>query len=675
MKQKYRTYTTILIILLLGFLFHYKYINEFPSHIHAWTQSDRYALSIGFQNNNLNFFKPETFVMNHQFPDNWKVPSDNSITAVDFPIHDFIPAVIMKISGYRSPWIFRLYILLYSFVGLFFLHKITFLISKSFIKSILILIFAATSPVFVYYQGGFLPTIPSLSNAIIGLYFYVRYLYSNDNKQFNICLLFFTLSALSRTTFSIPLIAIFGLEFIRLIKKEAILKPKILPVVLSILIISSYFLFNNYLRNEYGSIFLNHFLPATSIEQAKEILKMVYERWGTQYFSQFHYLLYSLFLLTSLFFIFFKKRKINNEISMLLLLTAINFVGCIGFALLMLRQFPDHDYYFIDTFFLPIILSLILFVSIIPNINKQKHKVILTLFVFLSAIPLVTNAVRSQNNRRVTGFWDRMAATIENFNNSSRFLDSLGIAKNAKILVIDAYAPNIPFILMDRKGYAILSTKKEVIENSLSWKYDFIVLQKEFFLSDIYSTYPDILSRITKIAENDNILICKLSDNYKKQTLLKFLGLENKAPVFQAIQSYDSIPNKSWQNTQSTSDIFYSANKSGVLTPDMTYGLTYKTVKIKGITEVGKILYLSSYFFAEKLNDCEIVVSINENGNNVYYKSFNLKELLKEKRKWEKVDLLFQLPQINNNDYELGIYLWNTGKSNLYIDDFTIKIY
>ena len=52
----------IIVLLFLGSIFHWRYINEFPSHIHAWAQADRYALALGFVNNHLSFFKPETFV-------------------------------------------------------------------------------------------------------------------------------------------------------------------------------------------------------------------------------------------------------------------------------------------------------------------------------------------------------------------------------------------------------------------------------------------------------------------------------------------------------------------------------------------------------------------------------------------------------------------------------------
>jgi hypothetical protein len=182
-----------------------------------------------------------------------KVPADESITAVDFPVHDYIPAIFMNLSNNNSPWLFRLYILLYSFVGLFFLFRLSQLLTNDIFKSTFIILFAATSPVYVYYQSGFLPTIPSLSNAIIGIYFFTLHLKSQKNKHFNLSILFVTLAALSRTTFVIPLIAIFGFEFIRVLQRKTQIKAKIIPVLISVSVILIYFFYNNYLRKEYGS--------------------------------------------------------------------------------------------------------------------------------------------------------------------------------------------------------------------------------------------------------------------------------------------------------------------------------------------------------------------------------------------------------------------------------------
>ena len=84
MKKYLNDITAIFTIVLLGILFQINYVNDFPSHIHAWSQSDRYALAQGFVNNDLNFFKPETFSLlkNNQNLCDWKYPSEESITAI-----------------------------------------------------------------------------------------------------------------------------------------------------------------------------------------------------------------------------------------------------------------------------------------------------------------------------------------------------------------------------------------------------------------------------------------------------------------------------------------------------------------------------------------------------------------------------------------------------------------
>lgn len=664
----------ILLILALGFIYHSKYINEFPSHIHAWAQSDRYALSFGFLDNGLNFFKPQTFVYNHQFPDKWTVPSENTISAVNFPIHDYIPALLMKISGNTSPWIFRMYILLYSFLGLFFLFKLSYAITKDYIKSAFVVIFAATSPVFVYYQAGFLPTIPSLSNTIIGMYFYDQYLKGNKNKDFWLSLLFLTLAALSRTTFVIPIVAVLAVEFIRFVKKEIDLIPKIIPICISVFSILFYLFYNGYLTKKYGSIFLNHLFPPENLEHARGMIKEVYYNWFFQYFTRLHYLIYIAIIVLSASFILIRKPKIKNRYIYIGLLSIIYLFGCGVFAFLMLGQFPSHDYYFLDTFFLPSIMFLIFILSFIPIAEKRVLKIITMATLVLISSLLILQPVNSQEERRETGFWDKTEITINNYKNSSAFLDSLGIPSSSKILVIDAVAPNIPFILMQRKGFAVMTTSRENIENALKWDYDYIVVQNEYFISDIYTPYPDVISKLNKIADNGKISVYTYTDN-NEQSFLEFLGLNDKIPVLEKFVNFENTPDGLWENYNPTDSYAYSGNSSGHLTPEIGYGLTYKTQDLPALKENSCTLFFSSYFLTDTTLDCEIIVSISSHDQSLYYKSNNLKDIIQNSGEWEKVSLLFQLPKIQNDDYEFAIFIWNTGNCELYYDDFKITIY
>ncbi len=539
---------SIFIILVFGFLFQFKYIQEFPSNIHAWAQSDRYALSLGFVKNDLNFIKPQTFVLNRQFPNEWKEPSAEGTTAVDFPVHDFLAAIIMKITGNTSPVIFRLYILFYSFIGLYYLFKIGLLFTNNSVKSLLLLIFAATSPVFVYYQGGFLPTIPSISNTLIGIYLFFIYLKNENKKYFNLSLVFLTIAALSRSTFLISLISILSIEFYRIIKKETSLKGKIIPVGCSLIALLSYFFYNNLLRQEYGSVFLSHLMMAENYSEIKEIIQLTLSNWKYHYFSKLHYLFIIVSIAISLFYILFKKSRKGKIEHLFTLFILVQFIGFILFSFLMLKQFPNHDYYFLDTFYIPTILLLLITLIYIPDFNFGLNVFMLT-SVIIVVFYWVSNVFEYQVKRRETGSWDLVGKTIENFKHSDNFLKSLHINETSKILVLSPQAPNIPFILMDRFGYAIMSSNKNDLSKALKWDFDYLVYQNDLFLNETYFNFPEIINKIEKIGDNGKISVCKLKKYPQKQTLFSFLKLKNQKTIYEKEITFEKMNSSNeWQN-------------------------------------------------------------------------------------------------------------------------------
>ena len=260
-----RAWTIALIfIIFVGLLIQYPYMNEFPSFIHAWSQADRYSIAIGFINNDFDLFHPETLIYNKQFPHRWNYAFDNTITSVDFPILEYIVAIIMKITGITSPWIFRTCTLLVALLGMFFLYKFSFLITEDWIKSLLVTMIAMTSPVYAYYFNGFIPGIPALTFAIIALYCYVKYLNNSEIRTFCFSLLFITLSVLTRMSFAVIWVALLGFEFLRILRKESTFLDKLLPVAISILVFLSYYLWNKHLADENGTLFLGKLLPANN---------------------------------------------------------------------------------------------------------------------------------------------------------------------------------------------------------------------------------------------------------------------------------------------------------------------------------------------------------------------------------------------------------------------------
>lgn len=502
----YGNYIIILpVIVLLGLLFQKNYINEPPSYRHTWAQADHYALAQRFTENGLNFFKPETYVLNHQFPNDMRVPAAESITAVDFPVHNYIPAVIMKLLHVDDPWIFRGYVLLYSFIGLFFLYKLAFFISRDFFKSLFIVIFAGTSPVFAYYQGSFLPSIPSFSNAVIGMYFYALFINKNKDSHFVLSVLFLTLSALSRTTFLIPLFAVLGWEFIRILKKRSTFKGKILPVILSFSALGGYFLYNAYLRENYGSLFLNHLMPAKSFEEVMNVWNTVSEHWLDQYFSLFHYILLGV-ILAIYFYLAFKRKVEKADIRAILFPALLMLFGCLLFTVAMWKQFEHHEYYFLDTFFLPVILILIVMLS---KIYIPRSAIINMLIVIGLSVPMILNAVETQNEKRVIQEWNRPSRSVVNYINAEEFLNAAGVRKDDKMLVMGTQAPNVPFFQIKRKGYAVIYPNREWILKAVDWDYDYIIAEKGFLKEDILDHYPEFATEFEIVHKDEKLLLFK----------------------------------------------------------------------------------------------------------------------------------------------------------------------
>lgn len=701
----------------LGIFLNIRYINEFPSHIHAWAQSDRYALAVGFTNNDLNFFKPQNLIYNHLFPGNFTRPSGRTETAVYFPIHDYIPAIIMKVFKDDSPWIFRTYILLYSFLGLYFLFRLGYLLTGDVFRSLFVVIFGATSPVFVYYQTGFLPTIPSLANAIIGIYFYVKYRESLRPRNFIISIVFFTLATLSRLAFAIPFIAVLSLELLTYFLHKMVPEPdryleeqpnpartqsssaspteqagtdgnirqgyksKLVSMAGCMVLLAGSFIYTSSLRDRYGSDFLNNPMPPKNFSETWALIKSTFNHWGTDYFSTYHYGVLLLLILITLLMRIRRRKTLSPVIPMvkwLGALTMIMFIGCVLLSILMLRQFPAHDYYFLDTFFLPILLLIIVVLSLWPNSpDTTTYKLLSIASLMIICIPMVLNADRSQTNRRNAPLWDRTSKAISNFEGSDEFLDSLGIAQDARILVLDANVPNAPFLLMDRSGYSVMSTTRENIVNSLNWNFDYIAIQNDYFVSDIYSVYPDIVNRIEKVADNRKISIFTLSEDLEEpRNLSEFWGLDTAVSIFNEVMNYDSLSGFSgWKNIETTTDTAYSGFHSGLINPNNEYGLTFSSSGIEGLSEDPCILYISSYFLANTLKDLIMVVDLSIDGVKTYYRTVKVDDFLKQSGKWEHVDLLFQLPKVDHDKAQLNIFLWNKGGNQLYLDDFTISVY
>ena len=670
MKRQQPYLIALLLIVALAGFFHWGKLKEFPKYTHAWAQADRYALAQGFVNNGLDFFHPETFVYNKQFPNNFKSPSATTITAVDFPLPDYCVALLMKLLDIKDPWIFRCFTLLYSFLGLFFLFKLARAYTQDDSKSYLLLIFAALSPVFVYYQAGFLPSISALSNSFIGLYFYHKYLGDKSGKSLATALFFITLATLSRTTFALCLCAIMAWEFLKISQSRSNFKTLLLPCLFSVSTVLGYLLYNIHLRTAYGSLFLNELKPSSSMDQLQEIMLRTYQNWGFHYFSLPQYLVILVVLGCGIYFAL-KKGFIDKNWD-LLGISTLMLLASTAFFLVMAQQFPAHDYYFLDSFFLPLILLLLVALkSIPPNLPRFIKVTLPLLFLFLGGYA----ANKTQDEKRITGPWDRIGSTIEAYSGSDKILDSLGYTDDIKVLVLDANAPNIPFILMQRKGYAVMNTSRSTIAHALSWDYDLIATQNDYFLTDIYAYYPEIIQQSEKVYDNGRISFSRSKKQEKEVKLEEYLGFKKDDAILYQQMNFDSTESTGWSNLHRSDELVFSAPSASRIRPTTAFGLTYAEKAPAALSARNTSLFISGMFQIIEAGKLELVVSIKEEGKHIYYESRDLSSLMGEVGEWKKIVLIFSLPRLASEDCEFALYLWNTGNADVALDDFSFAVY
>ena len=671
LKQRFEI-ILLLFIAITAVILQWPYLFDFPGYIHGWAQVDRYALSMGFLRNGFDLFHPETMVYNPIYPNDLLVQGSTTLTAVDFPIHDYLVALVMKLTGIQSPWLFRVYVIVAGCIGLFYAGKLARLILQDELKAFFVVAFAALSPVFVYYQGSLLPSVPSLALTIAGVYCYFLFRAKESNRFFHLSMVLLALALLSRTTFVIPFVAVLGTEFLSVVKTRTIAWKR---YALVLPIIGLFFLYrwhNDVLRNEYGSMFLHRLIPAESREEAWFLLNYIWEHWRFAYFSSIHYWALALIALTVLL-LFVARKILMQSRSSLLAFTGIYLLGCLLFAVAMMKQFQDHDYYFLDTFYLPLVLLLIGLLSFLPNAQHRLQKVIYLLVLSSFIAFAFRMPQRSQRNRHEAGVNNRLQNTIENFTGSAEYLDSLGVPRSATMLVIDAVAPNVPLTLMDRKGLVVLYSPKGMVEHAFNWNFDYVVFQNEYFMDFVYRGYPEILTRLKKLGSNGRITVCAL-DKGNNQTLSDFLGMNSEAAVIDEFVDFESDDGNSWKGYRRTNEKSFSGNFAAWFSPDFGSGLTMEFTNFANAGAGYHPAWVSLYVWADNSITTDAVLRMVRDGKEVYHEVRSLSSFLKPLSSWQKVELFFVIPPLDAENIQLSFYLANSELNTLFYDDLHIFV-
>lgn len=645
----------MLAILVLGAVYLFMGSMEtYPAYIHAWTQSDRLALAMNFQENGFDFLHPATY----------SLLTKDGITQVDFPIHDYLVACISSFLKVEIIPIFRGYNLIYSLIGLFYFFRLSLLSLKSPLKSIWLCSFVFTLPFYVYYQNGFLPSAPSLANFFIALYFLYRARENRKIKDYIVGTLFLTLAALARSPFFIFLFALLLQQVWQLWQQKRFDLSKVLYPLIGISFFFTYFLYNQYLAKTYGSMFLSEWLYFESFADLLSVVGTALDRWGNQLLSPFHAILLAGLLLASLSQ--FKRKGMPNKLTTSLFhYFLISSAGVILFFIAFGKQFGDHDYYYLDTF-LPLLSILLLILLNRLEIPKRFYTSVITLsgiFFFY----FFTYAKGIQEERYTPSFDDRTEYAYSIYKKSKAQLKKWGVTKNDSLFVLEANSTNMPFTIWGNKGFTNLNGSEEVLKPELDSSFTYAVLVDSFFVRSSFKAYPDLIKRLRRINGNGEISLYEKSlDNNPAQFFdnLIYYGHSN-------FDQSNNLPDSAilWTAKESWTD---SMGKSLKIDTHNLYTLSFKH-QLKRVVpnKAMRIHILGDFLQTQDSSKLRIVASVND-----YYGSQYTENHFDSSNQWMDHQFNFKIDpaHLRQND-ELSVYFWNPEKEVVFVDNFRILIY
>lgn len=480
---------------------HHKSWNKLPTGVHLWPQSDHYNLSLGFLDNEFDFFHPKTYSLTHEFPPKKELKDPKGITAVDFPILHYSVAGLMYIIGDTSPWVFRFVSLFWSFIALWFLFD-TVREMKGIGIALFLCGFVMFQPIYCYYQNGFHVSSAAFNTLLLGICFMLKH-FSNGKYSlflYGVCLM--TLAALMRFTHIISLLAFGGMCIVLAIRNKK-WDNRIWLIIIGVTIVIGYFIYNQYLAINFGSIWLNKPVISNSIGELFEQILGIGIRYSKFFLPPFH-----LIILVSIVALGIKNYRLGvDNFNEMLIWIVFLIIGASSFTLLMTPMVRDHEYYSLDVWMPVLIIILLFFIRNLDEgiIYSHKWKKIgITLLICTFSFAVFIQERRyglhvEESNGDVI---------INNFNDSSIFLDSI-IPKNAKVLIICGGGWNTPMVGWRRNVSRVASKYSQRIPYELSVDYDFIVTHDLSFQNITLNNYPNYFNAVHKLEGNGLVTVWK----------------------------------------------------------------------------------------------------------------------------------------------------------------------
>jgi hypothetical protein len=676
MKWKYGVILFILVLAGISYLYGYQKITFLrPQSVHKWRQTDCASIALNYYQGGMIFFKPETHNLTSDHGTSGKCCTS------EIPILYYSVAILYKIFGYHE-YIYRIFNTLLFFLGLFFLFRLVFYLSKDIFWSIAVTILFFTSPVLVYYGNNFLSNSSALACSIIGWYYFLKFIFEGKSRYFYISMVVFLFAAAFKITALLSVFAIIGIFILELLgiknlgEQNKFSSSKVLYSlsIISIILVNGIWIAHAHYYNlkHDCTYFSTTIFPVWNLNRVEiyQVLLNIKKLWLDQYFHRS----VLIFLAFCFLFLIYNFRKCNKVLIFCLIVilaqTAIYFI-------LEFWTFADHDYYTVDMFILPVLI-LIASVDVIKRHYSGIFNSIYTKGAF--SLFLIFNIWYAHQI-----IYDRYNGWMNDFNENkdiytiTPYLRQIGISPLDTIISIPD-GSNASLYLMNQKGWTEYTDARFNRGPLIPYNQDSVGIQCSIkkgaaylIVNGIDELYkkPYLQNFCTDLAGHyKNVLIFKLKKRNRNFTIDKRAidkSFYCNAERLSDDQQYFLSDNDSaiFQNGNTrTSDFSHSGKYSSKLNSTTPYGMTIKLRNLKN----GESFAIDVWRTADESGNSGLVAS----SDSFYIGGYKVIE--KNKEGWERIKMeIFISKELSGKD--LVIYAYNPNPEPVYFDDLEIIRY
>ena len=519
-----KTTSSILIgiIIILFIIFHIPDINphlDYSALMHEWRQTDVLSVAKNFYTENMNILYPRIDQRGNL----------TGITGMEFPLFNYVLALLYLISGKIIPFYGKILSLSCAFGCILMMFKITKLdpyFKKNPINPVIFTACAMLNLYFFSFSILVMPEFFALLLSLIGFYQFQKY---KENKS-NITLIISCIS-LSTGMLVRPYTAFFGfsllIEFINNIikknKKESV-KLAILGAITLTPLVLWYGYWVPYLDNKYG---IHYFFMGSPIKyNLIQIIKHI-KLFLNYMFINFHivfssnilnfFLILGIILYIKNISKYKKTAKFKNEYSLIRMpIFQIFLIAILSIIFIPIiignsaQSIIAHQYYFC-AIYPAFIISTAIGISYFYNKKNMEHnalKIIVVILLCVNTINICNFNIGMRKTKQQLPKWNEVKALVQN---------KKQLLKNVKTndLVITSPGVESPVLLylINRKGWVVSMPKKK--EDKIKYLKSLEKKGAKFYLYAFNNNYgdknikPDIKFKITPV----NIYIKQLKQN------------------------------------------------------------------------------------------------------------------------------------------------------------------